>query len=295
MKRTWDARLLLLETASVGLSTDHTYTLHLQLDVSRSDTAGMRNCTTSPVLRFHLSKLSDDRVREDMCAAFDDRPRSQGLLSISVVGPAALDRRLVSIVQSLCRRFLGQGNSSGVAAETRKRIPAGRQDPAVSTLLYKSAAVESRENRVILPSERGRSMGLSALQEISKSLSKRYAGLPLGDIDLLQVSDHPSIALSDADVVRGIGRQNGSKACGLDGIHMRVIKVLLQSSYPAVLCRLFNLCLSTGSSTLSWDSTNIHMVTKDPGKPRDADNVRPITLIYAPKIVRKTLAGAFLR
>jgi hypothetical protein len=60
---------------------------------------------------------------------------------------------------------------------------------------------------------------------------------------------------------------------------MRVIKALLPSSYPAVLCRLFNLCLSTGDSPPAWNSTEIHMVTKDVGRTRDADNVRPITLI----------------
>jgi hypothetical protein len=60
---------------------------------------------------------------------------------------------------------------------------------------------------------------------------------------------------------------------------MRIIKALLPSSYPAVLCRLFNLCLSTGSSPSVWNSTEIHIVTKDVNRTRDVDNVRPITLI----------------
>jgi hypothetical protein len=53
------------------------------------------------------------------------------------------------------------------------------QGLAVSTLLYKSAAVESRENGIISPSERGRSEGLSALQNISASLVKQSANIPL--------------------------------------------------------------------------------------------------------------------
>jgi hypothetical protein len=60
---------------------------------------------------------------------------------------------------------------------------------------------------------------------------------------------------------------------------MRVIKALVHSSYPAVLRRLFNLCLSTGDSPPVWNSTEIHIVTKDVGRTRDADNIRPITLI----------------
>lgn len=60
---------------------------------------------------------------------------------------------------------------------------------------------------------------------------------------------------------------------------MRVIKALLLSSYPTVLCCLFNLCLSTASSPSTWNLTEIHIVTKDVNQIRDADNVRPITLI----------------
>lgn len=59
---------------------------------------------------------------------------------------------------------------------------------------------------------------------------------------------------------------------------MRVIKPLLPSSYPAMLCRLFNLCLSTGFSPRVWNSADIHMVTNNSSRPRDAGNFRPITL-----------------
>jgi hypothetical protein len=60
---------------------------------------------------------------------------------------------------------------------------------------------------------------------------------------------------------------------------MHVIKSLLLSCYLRVLCRLFNVCLSTGSIPVPWNSTDIHIVTKDVNRPRDIDNVRPITLI----------------
>jgi hypothetical protein len=176
MNRVVHARLLLLENASVGLSTDHIHTLHLQLEISRSASAITDDYSTPSNLRFHLSKLSDERVKKDMCDAFDVGVRSRGLMSRALVDPASLDRRLVSLIQSVCRRFLGQRNTSTPATGTPKDIPVGHQDPAVSTLLYKAAAVESRENGVILPSERGRLKGFSALQEISTSLAERYAG-----------------------------------------------------------------------------------------------------------------------
>jgi hypothetical protein len=75
--------------------------------------------------------------------------------------------------------FLGQKRSLRPAAGTPKDISIGHQGLAVSTLFYKSIAVESLENGVILPSERRRSEGLSALQEISALFVEQSAGLPL--------------------------------------------------------------------------------------------------------------------
>jgi hypothetical protein len=279
MSRVSHARLLLLENASIGLSTDHIHTLHLQLEISKSASATKDDYSSPSSLRFDLSKLSDERVSKDMCDAFDVGVKSRGLMSGAIVDPSSLDRRLVSLVQSICRRFLGQRKSSGLTTGTRKEVPVGHQDPAVSTLLYKSATVESRENGVILPSEGRQSKGLSALQEISTSLARRYARRPSEDSQPTRVPSHPCISLSEEDVAREIRRQDANKTCGLDGICMRVIKILLPSSYLAVLCRLFNLCLSTGNSPPAWNSTEIHMVTKDVSRTRDADNVRPITLI----------------
>jgi hypothetical protein len=46
-------------------------------------------------------------VGKDICDAFDVGVKSRGLMSGAVVDPSSLDRRLVSLVQSICRHFLG--------------------------------------------------------------------------------------------------------------------------------------------------------------------------------------------
>jgi hypothetical protein len=98
MSRISYARLLLLENASIGLSTDHIYTLYLQLEISKSASATTDNFSSPSSLRFHLSKLSDERVRKDIYEAFDVRAKSRGLISGAIVDPSSLDRRLVSLV-----------------------------------------------------------------------------------------------------------------------------------------------------------------------------------------------------
>jgi hypothetical protein len=102
MSRVSHTRLLLLENASIGLSTDHIHTLHLQLDISKSASTITDDYSAPSSLRFCLSKLSDERVRKDICDAFDVRLKLRGLMSGAIVDPSSLDRRLVSLVQSIC-------------------------------------------------------------------------------------------------------------------------------------------------------------------------------------------------
>ena len=107
MNRVSQVRLMLLENTSIGLATDHVYTLYLQLEASGSASAIANDYSSPPSLRFCLSKLSTNQVRNGICDAFDARVKSLGLISGSIVDPGSLDRRLVSLVQSICRQFLG--------------------------------------------------------------------------------------------------------------------------------------------------------------------------------------------
>ena len=81
------------------------------------------------------------------------------------------------------------------------------------------------------------------------------------------------------DVVGEIQRQSGSKSAGSDGIHMLLMKALLHSSFPDLLCALYNACLGQGATPSRWNDTEIHLLVKDKSRRRDASNVRPITLI----------------
>lgn len=71
--RTADATLTLLDNASMCLSTDHAYTLHLRLG-SRPDSAIPSAASAYPPLRYRPENLSDERVSQRMCAAFDEGP-----------------------------------------------------------------------------------------------------------------------------------------------------------------------------------------------------------------------------
>lgn len=273
--------LALLNNESIGISTDHRYTVYVRVGGTCTSTLG----TPRPaLLRYRIGLLSNDKTRHDLCSGFDREaikcPELMGSNDVDLVNAT-----LVTIIQTVCERVLGRRPDRPTSSKSKRRenISPRVQDPAVSVLLYKSAVTGSGENGVIVPSSEARLRSVTAVTEISASLRERYTGersstngLPH---DTRPDDERVPARLSEDDVVQELQEQDGNKSCGADGVHMRVLKALLSSSLPAVLAHLFNACLRTASTPRAWNLTDIHLLTKDSAKPRDVDNLRPITLI----------------
>lgn len=61
--RATEATLVLLNNVSIGLSTDHAYTLHLRLESSKlASTVPSATSAPSPI-RYRVGNFSDERVR----------------------------------------------------------------------------------------------------------------------------------------------------------------------------------------------------------------------------------------
>lgn len=106
--------------------------------------------------------------------------------------------------------------------------------------------------------------------EVFASLAGRYTGQtpdedgrnysgPFVETEL--VDDTFTSLVSEGVVTREIRKQDASKTCDIESIHMRVIKALLPSYYSMILCRPFKLCLSTGISPPAWSLSVVHMMT----------------------------------
>jgi hypothetical protein len=159
------------------------------------------------------------------------------------------------------------------------------EDPEVSTnedsgilgsiRLYKRAARMSRENALLLPTEEGRRRGLSAIEEVTTSLKARFTpdfnptDFDTADFDpsAFNTADFNTADFNTADfntadfntadfntaelvsskeIVEELRYQDSSKACGIDGIHIRLIKTLAETSFIDVLAALFNSCIRLG-------------------------------------------------
>ena len=81
-------------------------------------------------------------------------------------------------------------------------------------------------------------------------------------------------------MIAAIRKQDLDTGCGDDGLHVRIFSCLAEGSeqFVDVLLRLYRCCMATGRIPRGWRSTVVHLLTKDPKRPRDADNLKPITL-----------------
>jgi len=86
--------------------------------------------------------------------------------------------------------------------------------------------------------------------------------------------------------------QDSSKACGADGLHIRFLKALVDSTFLDLLHFLYGRCLAIGRTPNAWNETDIYMLAKNVDKRRDAENIRPITLIC---MFRKVFERLLLR
>ena len=132
-----------------------------------------------------------------------------------------------------------------------------KEDPGIlgSTRLYKRAARMSRENALLLPTEEGRRRGLSAIEEVTTGLKARFTpdldptDFDTADFDTadFNTADFDTADLvSSEEIIEELRHQDSSKACGMDGIHIRLVKTLAETSFVSVLAALFNSCIRLG-------------------------------------------------
>lgn len=271
-------RLRLVRSSAVKIDTDHKYVLYLTIF------AGTSRCQASTALRYRTRRLQQPHVPQTMCERFDQL----GVMDQVLIAEQDVDRlnnRLVSICQSVAESVLGVAppTSSTTSAKPKRVDPhSGSTIADVAIRVFKAAACSSHENAVLLPSTVAQAKGITALNEIHGILKERYQDPnqpypPLRQPPLQErFSPEP---FSEDEIAKEIQQQSAQKACGSDGLHMRLLKVLSNSTFLQVLCRLYNQCLYTGTTPLAWNESDIYMLVKDAGKRRTTSNVRPITLI----------------
>ena len=82
---------------------------------------------------------------------------------------------------------------------------------------------------------------------------------------------------SEGAIQAKILNYSSTKSCGLDGIHIRILKVLVKSNMIADLKLLFDFFYYHGATPSQWNSASTVLLPKVSGNP-DVTNTRPISL-----------------
>lgn len=263
----------------LGFRSDHKYALHLVLSYTASRKAG----ADRELPRYRLSRLADPLISTLLVERFLTEEKLQPTIG-KTKGIDRLNRQIVHLCQLVCAEVLGR---IGPTTQQRKpsvvlsRADEPTQDAAVR--LYKQAVASAAENSPIQPSPDALMRGESALNENTRILTARYRALGLRDASTLQAQPPTSLFHVDPFTMEEISaeilRQDGTKGCGADGIHIRICQILVETPLIRLLYLLYLHCITTGRTPDAWNETEIQLLSKDNSGPRDATNLRPITLI----------------
>lgn len=290
--------LRLLDNKSLSLHTDHLSTLHLTINAGTKPTP----CRSSTLPRYRISRLSTLKTSKAVLASFQSLSAKSDLSGLTDVDD--LNRGIVSLCQDVCKSILGlktgrsttgQAKPPNPNSDESKISPPKLPSAELADRLYKRAVATSVENGIILPSSRARELRLTALQENYSVLRDRYTGP--GMLKTRPTTGYVSHSdpFTCEQLTAEIKSQSASKGCGIDGIHIRLVKTLIKSTEMVdLLCRLYNLCLTQATIPRAWNETVIHLLRKNKDLPKDVNNVRPITLICIfRKIFERLLLSRF--
>lgn len=275
-------------TRGLGLVSDHRYALSLTLNGAAEEAKERLRLP-----RYRIRLLDDesrvDAVRRAWTRRSGHRPDLLRLTS-------DVDRRnaqIVALCQQVSEAALGKRpdkrRTRSTGKDTNKGLYTSPEDEGGvigSIRLYKRAARTSRENGVLLPTETGRVKGISAIEEVAAGLAERFSARG-SDSFTPKASDSITSDLVGAgpdyvsaeDILEELQHQDPSKACGMDGVHIRLMKTLSSTSFVHVLVAFYNSCIKYARTPRVWNDTMVCLIVKDNARPKDADNVRPITLI----------------
>lgn len=276
--------LHLLDRRGLGLSTDHKYML---LVVRGNDGQSSRRSNgpgdgPSVMLpRFGVRMLERrggvQRLQDCWAVAL---PKWEPMLASPPDDVDVFNDGLVRLCQEVAEQALGKAPTNGSAYLRRPLHPAHDQSAMGTHTLMRQAQADDAGNGVLLPTKPGD----DAVEEIRERLQARYTGSTERNDGGTSTSRarvdewrHPEITVDH--VVAEIAKQEASKACGVDGIHIRIMKALRDTSFPSWLAVLYNACLARSRTPQAWNSTVVQLIVKDKASPKTPTNVRPITLI----------------
>lgn len=271
VQRHQPAVLRLLNNAGLKMHTDHSYTLCLILGQVIPTSVSE---PTHSILRFRIGRLSQSRMRDQITNLINQ----QRQIFDKEEDVEAMHKKLVVFCQMIQEKVIGKRDLDQEGKLRLRKPLLSQQNLLGSIRLYKYASQASDENDVIFPTKEAQEQGVDAETENLNIYTQRWAGeqfhlrLEAGTQDTIDL-------WTREQVVAEIEQQKADKSCGADGIHIQFLKSVKDTKLITWLLELYNQCLQQGKTPQEWNRSEVYLLTKDTSKERNANNLRPISII----------------
>lgn len=194
-----------------------------------------------------------------------------------------LDDLLVHNVSSSAATVLGSYDASAI------RSTPDRLAKSLSLCTDASTAIRlfKRQKRsTSTPCQiQSRSENLSAVEDVEKHFTTIFSQ-PTPSLHPNTLHNSPFHGVGSRDIAKMfdkaatqlmISDYPSARSCGSDALHPRLLRALLDSSFPSHLSQLFQLCALTGLTPARWNSSVIFPIPKAPNS-KEIPDFRPIAL-----------------
>jgi hypothetical protein len=270
--------LQLYNNKRLRMESDHTYTIGVIMTLGQEQEKEDGKDITRFCIRGLQDKEKQRRLKLAIARMAEEMQQGDGV--------DELDRHLVKLCQRAQTQVIGRAKQRPIGRDGVHRKGNGLRC-GLSVRFYKEASKDSEENNVMCVTDAASQEGIDVVTENLRILRQRWTGK-----DNILPRQEEELGATMAWSKDEIRRQDPHKACGADGIHIRFLKAMEDTAGTSWLYRLYMRCLETGRTPERWNKSEIYLLTKDVSKARNANNVRPISIIC---IFRKVFERLLLR
>ena len=280
------------ESIDTGLHTDHPL-IYLCIDIAPL-VAPNPNPVTS-TWRFYLKYLDEEAYSTalaklfselsqtflQMCRTFENHHRSM-VLPVKQEIINTLNFLLVDLVCQCAEQILGSYDASSVKMQL-DQLPSllnTASSTTAATRLFKRSQrmnsakvfIHSRDPNITPVKDAVQFFEQVFAQKSSYTFKLPPVNLDEESFDIIKMFHHKAISSF-------IARYPTTKSCGLDGVHVRLLRALLPtpSGFISCLSQLFNIIAKTGCIPNSWNLSLISPIPKAP-ESQTINSFRPVSL-----------------
>jgi hypothetical protein len=287
MPISWDYQWLPIEQ----VKTDHGAML-IELPVTELP------APADPLKRFSLKGLQDpilyNAIAEDFEQLYSYRLQEivakieLRLLMEDVTCPLVLqnsieliDNTLLKAIYSVCEKHLHSYDPEKVKLQKDEKLYT--VEPDATNGYLKAIKVFKRTQRLFSKQNiiRPRDCSNSAIEEAFQHYQNIYTTSTNHQFVMHKIDLKEPIApnlFSAESIQTCVLKYDSSKACGPDGLHIKILKCLTaKKSFPELISQIFRLYYRVNLTPRSWNISLIHLLVKDTNQPF-VDKTRPVSL-----------------